>query len=125
MNEETVHKQALEAELEELTSELKKLGIQNPLDSDEWDVTPPEFDILSADENEVADKNEELHVRSLILDELSVRYKNVHAALQKIEQGTYGLCEVDGNPIEEERLLANPAARTCKAHLEESDHLDD
>jgi RNA polymerase-binding transcription factor DksA len=42
----------------------------------------------------------------------------VHA-LGKIEAGTYGVCEVSGMDIEEDRLEANPAARTCKAHMAE------
>ena len=32
--------------------------------------------------------------------------------------GTYGSCEISGEAIEVERLEANPAARTCKAHIE-------
>jgi RNA polymerase-binding transcription factor DksA len=31
-----------------------------------------------------------------------------------MENGTYGVCEKSGKPIELDRLMANPAARTCK-----------
>ena len=34
-----------------------------------------------------------------------------------IAAGTYGTCEVSGEQIEEDRLEADPAARTCKAHM--------
>jgi DnaK suppressor protein len=34
-------------------------------------------------------------------------------ALGKIDDGTYGLCEVCGNPIAEQRLQAIPWARLC------------
>ena len=47
-------------------------------------------------------------------DEPSERHLD---ALERIEKGTYGICEVGNEEIEEDRLNANPAARTCKAHL--------
>jgi RNA polymerase-binding protein DksA len=37
----------------------------------------------------------------------------VNAALQKFEDGTYGVCEVCGKPIAEKRLRAFPAATHC------------
>ena len=124
MNEYTKHKELLEAERSELEQELTKLGIQNPADPSEWSLKKPDLDILPADENEVADKNEELHVNSIILDELSARLKNVLRALNKLESNSYGVCEICGEAIEAERLLANPAARTCKAHVAEGDSLN-
>jgi RNA polymerase-binding protein DksA len=37
----------------------------------------------------------------------------INAALQRIEAGTYGICEVCGKPIGAERLSALPWARLC------------
>lgn len=37
-------------------------------------------------------------------------------ALAKIKNGTYGTCEVSGNPIEPERLQAEPHTRYCFKH---------
>jgi RNA polymerase-binding protein DksA len=37
----------------------------------------------------------------------------IDAALQRIEDGTYGICEVCGKPIGAERLSAIPWARLC------------
>lgn len=39
--------------------------------------------------------------------------REVEDALQRIEQGTYGLCSVCGAPIPEERLDAVPYATLC------------
>jgi RNA polymerase-binding transcription factor DksA len=39
----------------------------------------------------------------------------VDAALQRLDSGTYGVCEVCGQPIGAARLDALPAARTCIA----------
>lgn len=41
----------------------------------------------------------------------------VDAALARIEAGTYGLCEVCHDPVEPERLLADPLLRFCIDHL--------
>ncbi|MDR7253494.1 RNA polymerase-binding transcription factor DksA [Nocardioides sp. BE266] len=37
----------------------------------------------------------------------------VDAALERVDAGTYGVCEVCGRPVGEARLDALPAARTC------------
>jgi len=37
----------------------------------------------------------------------------VRRALQKLEHGTYGLCDVCGQPIDQERLEATPYATLC------------
>jgi DnaK suppressor protein len=39
----------------------------------------------------------------------------VEAAIQRLEGGTYGVCERCGQPIARARLEARPAARTCIA----------
>lgn len=41
----------------------------------------------------------------------------VDRALARLEEGTYGSCEVCGAPIEDEALADSPTARTCRAHL--------
>ena len=41
----------------------------------------------------------------------------VDAALDRLEGGTYGICEVCHEPVEEERVLANPLVRFCLDHL--------
>jgi RNA polymerase-binding transcription factor DksA len=39
----------------------------------------------------------------------------VERALQKIDQGSYGVCERCAEPIADARLEANPTARLCIA----------
>jgi RNA polymerase-binding transcription factor DksA len=74
---------------------------------------------VDSDSNNIADFGEEADERIATLAELETRYRNVVRALEKIEAGTFGLCEISGEPIEEARLNANPAARTCVAHRED------
>jgi RNA polymerase-binding transcription factor DksA len=47
-----------------------------------------------------------------ILESLERELAELEAALQRIDDGTYGVDEVTGEPIAPERLEAQPAART-------------
>jgi RNA polymerase-binding transcription factor DksA len=47
-----------------------------------------------------------------ILERLETELAEIEAALQRVDDGTYGLDEVTGEPIDPERLEALPAART-------------
>ncbi|OGG54978.1 hypothetical protein A3D62_02945 [Candidatus Kaiserbacteria bacterium RIFCSPHIGHO2_02_FULL_49_11] len=116
----TVHfKEKLEAELKTLTEELQSIGRINPNNPKDWEAVPDSMNVEQADENERADVIEEYGTNNAVLTDLEIRYNEVASALKRIENGTYGTCSVDGQPIEEDRLEANPAATTCKAHLEQ------
>lgn len=43
--------------------------------------------------------------------------QEVDAALQRIDQRTYGICEVCHDPIERDRLISDPLIRFCIDHL--------
>lgn len=49
--------------------------------------------------------------------ELSRLLEEVDAALRRMDVGTYGLCEVCHDPIETERLIADPLQRFCLGDL--------
>lgn len=49
--------------------------------------------------------------------ELARLLDEVDAALKRMNDGTYGLCEVCHDPIEAERLLADPVVRFCLGDL--------
>ncbi len=55
-------------------------------------------------------------VSSMIAREsgLSRELEEIRLALQKINEGTYGICERCGKAINEERLEAIPTARLCR-----------
>ena len=100
-----------------LEEELATVGKVNPDNPDDWDATSNKIEVDSADENEVADKIEELEENKAILQQLEPQLNEVKSALQRIEDGSYGICEVSGEPIERERLEANPSARTSIKHM--------
>lgn len=116
-------KTKLTAMLESVTEELKGLGIHNPEVPQDWIATPGEVIDAEADENVAADRVEEWDERRANLSVLERQYNDIVRALRKIEDGTYGICEVSGEPIEEARLAANPAARTMIAHADEESTL--
>ncbi len=43
--------------------------------------------------------------------------QEVDAALRRMDMGTFGLCDVCHEPVEAERLIANPLTRLCIDHL--------
>ena len=47
-----------------------------------------------------------------ILEQLEQDLTEIEAALQRLDEGTYGVDEVTGQPISRERLEAYPTART-------------
>jgi RNA polymerase-binding transcription factor DksA len=47
-----------------------------------------------------------------ILEQLENELAEIEAALQRLDQGTYGIDEITGEPIAPERLEARPSART-------------
>ena len=71
---------------------------------------------LSSQDQHQADVGTETFEREKdlsILEQVESELDDVEHALQRLEEGTYGICEACGKPIEEERLRAMPAARFC------------
>jgi RNA polymerase-binding protein DksA len=71
---------------------------------------------LSAYSNHMADQGTETERREVTSQILSTQREalfEIDLALQKINQGKYGMCERCGNPIGKRRLKFLPQARTC------------
>jgi RNA polymerase-binding transcription factor DksA len=49
-----------------------------------------------------------------ILESIEAELTDVEHALRRLDDGTYGICEACGRPIDEERLEALPATRLCR-----------
>ena len=111
-------KKSLEAEKALLERELSGLGSRNPANASDWVPSKPEGDEFGADRNDNADIIEDMEENNATLNELEGRLNLVVSALENIEQGTYGVCEVCGADIEPDRLAANHAATTCKKHMQ-------
>jgi len=110
------YKKLLEDEKKKLEGELDSVGRINPSNPRDWEPTPEKMDTQYADKNEAADALEEYGERVGVETTLEARLQEVNAALERIEKRSFGICEDGGEEIEDDRLEANPAARTCKKH---------
>lgn len=110
-------KQKLDDEKAKLEGELKTVGRINPSNPNDWQATPTDMEVDTADRLEVAESIDQFEENTAILKELEIQFNDVKLALKKIEDGNYGLCEEDGKPIPVGRLEANPSARTCIDHV--------
>ena len=110
-------KSKLEEEKARLEKEMSGVARKNP-------GVPGDFEAVASEqgmEPDVVDQADTItsyETNEAIMRDLEPRYESVLAALARIEDGSYGKCMVDGGAIEEARLLADPAATTCKAHMQ-------
>jgi DnaK suppressor protein len=118
-----------QVELEELRSvlELEKENLEEELaghgrvqtETGDWEGASTGFEGAESDPNDVADQIEELATNVPLVEELEDKHRDVIDALEKMDEGLYGLCEVCSEPIPLPRLKANPSARTDIEHAEE------
>lgn len=101
----------------QLEKELSEVAQKNPDNPSDWEPKSLDHDSSQADENIVADSLEDLDENVAITSSLEARYKDIVSALDKIKHNTFGTCQICGKEIELDRLEANPAARTCKEHI--------
>ncbi len=105
-----LHKALLEdkADLEKQLARFAKKG--DCAEGDCYETTFPED--LGSEIGENASEVEQ-YVGNIALEHsLETQLRDVNDALEKMEQGTYGIDEETGEPIAVERLKAYPAART-------------
>ena len=99
----------LENERERLHSELEQLAASaNPKD-ERREGSP------FGKREEEATESFELEKRLALENQISANLAKVKLALLKFEKGTYGLCDICGQPITPERLEALPQANLCMA----------
>ena len=56
-----------------------------------------------------------------ILEQVEAELADVEHALRRLDEGSYGTCEVCGKAIPDERLEAMPATRLCLEHQAEAE----
>lgn len=110
-------KEKLEKERDMLVKELQGMGKFNT-ETGEWEATPEATDFPESDQNLTADRFEKFESESVMLNTLQQRWSNITKAIKNINRDSFGKCEVCKKDIEAARMQANPAARTCKKHLE-------
>ncbi|MCF7865568.1 MAG: TraR/DksA C4-type zinc finger protein [Candidatus Pacebacteria bacterium] len=117
MNLDIQHfKDLLVKEKEILEKDLSSIGRKIDPSGVVWESVSNQED-NTADREEVASSIESFENNEGAISILETQLHEVNHALEKIEKGTYGICEVSGEEIEIDRLEANPSARTSKKHL--------
>ena len=117
------YKKILEEEKDKLISELSTFAIPSNQKVDDWTAVRENDPSNDNTPDEVANELEDLSEREAAETTLERQLRKVDLALKRIEDGKFGICEIGGEQIEEDRLSANPSARTCKNHLDEEDNL--
>lgn len=93
-----------------LKKELEKFATKNDKGVDDYEATLPNYgDEEDENAREVADyvTNKQLEVA------LENELRDVHKALQRLEQETYGICKYCHKTIDEKRLMARPTSSAC------------
>lgn len=75
-------------------------------------------------DNHIGDEADNIFEKERLLTiraELVERRTQIERALQKVDEGTYGICENCGRPIAPERLEALPFASLCISCQEQAD----
>jgi RNA polymerase-binding protein DksA len=117
-NREPLHEQPKGSRREEWEWHYRTLqSLRERLVSDRKSHREDASEPLMLDTNDMADcatdeSDHDLAFSLLSREESALQ--EVDAALRRIEQGTYGICEESGKPIPEERLRAVPWARYTK-----------
>ncbi|MFA5368760.1 MAG: TraR/DksA C4-type zinc finger protein [Candidatus Paceibacterota bacterium] len=100
----------LEIEKIETEKELQKMGEKNK--EGEWEAdfpNEPNNTDIEDEAGEVEEYENLLPVEFVFQEKL----KNINLALEKIANGSYGICENCKKEISKERLLAFPEAKNC------------
>ena len=104
-------KSQLQIKKRQLESQLSEFATKDPNLKDDWDTTYPR--VPQGNLEEAADEVEEYSTKLNVEFNLESQLKDVNAALEKIERGSFGICEKCKNPIASERLKVSPEARLC------------
>jgi DnaK suppressor protein len=94
--------------LQSLREEL--LRIMGAAEEDEHLRTEQEADFTEHDSGDMSRDIFDREIDATIVEQVEHRLEIVERALQKIEEGTYGLSDVSGEPIPRGRLEAVPEA---------------
>ena len=77
------------------------------------EISQPASDKLEITAANAPSNAEAKDIQTTVAGMKADRFEQILAALQSIDDGTYGMCIECGKPIDPRRLDADPAAMTC------------
>lgn len=99
------------AEKENIERDLRIFAVETKDTKSGWKAKKPDFGSDVPGEDERIDEAEEYETELSLERQFETRLKNINAALKKMGEGKYGICERCGKEIETERLKVNPEAQ--------------
>lgn len=110
LNQQTLEqlKSKLLKEKKELEEKLDKMAMKSDGD---YEAT---FEDFGRNQEDNAEEVEEYTAKMGVTETLEKKLEETKAALERMEKGTYGICDnCKGEEIPMERLMAYPSASTC------------
>ncbi len=103
-------KKELESRKKQILEDLKDIAKNDDHESDGMTAKFPEYGD-KADENaqEISEYSTNLATEKLLEKTL----RDINSALDRIKEGTYGICKYCGEPIGKKRMKARPVASAC------------
>ena len=98
--------------LEGLVREREAEGIGTESESE----STSELSSLDQHQGDIGTETFEREKDFSLLEQLEAEIEDLDTALRKVDDGTYGTCEICGKAISAERLEAVPGTRTCIEH---------
>ncbi len=103
-------KQALEQEQKRLLSELSKFAVKDPHTEGNYNALIPQY---GDEEDDNAREVAEFTANKPLEIALENTLRDITSGLQRIEEGTYGVCKYCEQTIDEKRLRARPTSSSC------------
>ena len=108
-------RQRLGRDREAAIARLRTLGLSPDMD----EAAPRAGTDAVLDEGDEAQASERQDMSFMERQRLAERINRLTTALERIQQGRYGMCTMCGNAIEPARLAAAPESETCLACQEQ------
>jgi RNA polymerase-binding transcription factor DksA len=100
-------------EEQERLQQIRNSLAQEPVDGNSERDTLGEISFADQHPADVASETFEREKDVSILENVDEQLRDVQGALKRLDDGTYGRCEICGKDIGDERLRARPEARYC------------
>ena len=99
----------------EIEEELKSFAKENKEIRNDWKTKYPKFNEGVGSESDEGEADEEEEYMDLLPVEhsLELKLREINRSLEKIKDGSYGICEHCGKEISRERLEAYPEVKLC------------
>ena len=93
-----------------LEEELGRFAQRNPQNAEDFNADFPQLgDKEDENASEVAEYSKDLTLERT----LEASLKDVNKALERMKDGSYGICKYCGKAIDEKRLMARPTSTSC------------